>query len=163
MLLDTPDPAMDPDPYDIQVRRLLATHLPLRPDGRLALLGGWLVARQDQQRAALAQAAGSTDDPAFTLLRAVTDHLLAQVIGYNAELADPASRTQALLDHHRDLEEAAALGARVAAAASDENDLGQEVMGWVVACRARHAAELAAAKTIVETRQTAAGAAADSG
>jgi hypothetical protein len=95
MLLDTPEPAMGPSPYayDTEVRQLLAAHLPLRPDGRLALLGGWLVARQDQQRAALAGAAGSVDDPAFMLLRTITDHLVEQVITYNAELADPTSRT----------------------------------------------------------------------
>jgi hypothetical protein len=146
MLLDTPEPAMDLDPhaYDTGIRRLLATHLPLRPEGQLALLGSWLVARQDQQRVALNEALGSADDPAFMLLRTITDHLLEQVIGYSAELADPASRTQALLDHHRALEATAALGARVAAAISDENGLGPDVMVWVVACRARHAAELAA-------------------
>jgi hypothetical protein len=168
MLLDTPEPGMDLDPYayDSEIRHLLATHLPLRPEGHLALLSGWLVARQDQQRAALDQAAASADDPAFTLLRTITDRLVEQLISYNAELADPASRTQALLDHHRDLEATAALGARVTAAASDENHLGPEVMGWVVACRARRAAELAAAKTtaeITKTAEMAAGAAADSG
>jgi hypothetical protein len=157
MLVDTPEPAMDLDPYahDSQVRQLLATHLPLHPEGQLALLGGWLVARQDQQRAALAQAAGSPDDSAFMLLRAITEHLVEQVIGYSAELADSASRTQALLDHHRALEEAAALGLRVTAAASDENDLGEDVMRWVVGCRARHAAELAETKAAAETDETA--------
>jgi hypothetical protein len=146
VLLDTPDPAanLDPDAYDAEIRRRLATHLPLRPEGHLALLGGWLVAQQNQQHAAADQAAGSADDPAFMLLRAITDHLLAQVIAYSAELADPDSRAQALIDHHRDLEASAALGPRVLAALGNENDLGPQVMGWVVASRARRAAELAA-------------------
>jgi hypothetical protein len=146
MLLDTPDPGMDPDPYahDTEIRRLLATHLPLHPEGQLALLDAWLVAHQDHQRAARTAAAGSAHDPAFMLLRAVTDHLLELVIASSAELADRASSAQALVDHYRDLEATAALGARVTAAASDENDLGPRVMGWVVASRARHAAELAA-------------------
>jgi hypothetical protein len=153
MLLDTPEPAMDPDPYayDTQIRHLLATHLPLRPEGHLALLGGWLVAHQDQQRAALAQAAASANDLAFTMLRGITDRLLGQVIAYSAELADPASRAQALIDHHRDLEETAALGGRVTAAISDENNLGPEVMGWAVACRARRAVDLAHAKAAAAT------------
>jgi len=146
MLLDTPDHGMDPgpSPYDADIRRLLATYLPLRPVGQLALLGAWLVDHQDRQRAASDEVAASAHDPAFVLLRRLTERLLEQVIGYNAELGDRASRAQAVVDHHRGLEETAALGPRVMTAISDENDLGPDVMAWVVASRARHAAALAA-------------------
>jgi hypothetical protein len=156
MLLDTPDPAMDPHPYgyDADIRRVLATYLPLRPEGQLALLGAWLIDHQDQQRAVTTEAAASAHDPAFTLLRTVIDQVLAQVIAYSAELGNRAGRAQAVVDHHRGLEQAAALGVRVIAAIRDENDLGPQVMAWAVTSRARRAAALAAATTATKALPT---------